>query len=140
VERKALFGRAETERLPPEAYSTDVSARIYATLRQKAERIIAAGHSAVVDAVFARASERQSVADIAQSHGIRFQGLFLTAPLETRLARVGTRGPDASDADARIAQAQESYDLGPIGWSLIDASGTPEGTLRRSRAAISERA
>jgi predicted kinase len=140
VERKALFGRAETERLPPEAYSADVSARIYATLQQKAERIIAAGHSAIVDAVFARPAERKSVADIAQSHGVRFQGIFLTASLETRLARVGTRALDASDADARIVLAQESYELGSMEWNLIDASGTPEETLRRSRTALAERA
>ena len=48
-------------------------------------------------------------------------------------------GPDASDADARIAQAQESYDLGHLEWSLIDAAGTPEETLRRSTAAIDGR-
>ncbi|HET7679781.1 MAG TPA: AAA family ATPase [Xanthobacteraceae bacterium] len=139
VERKALFGRTETERLPPEAYSTGVSARIYATLQRKAERIIAAGHSAIIDAVFARPAERDSVRDIARSRGVRFHGLFLIAPLETRLARVGMRGPDASDADARIAQAQESYDLGHLEWSLIDAAGTPQETLRRSMAAIDGR-
>lgn len=140
VERKVLFNRAETERLPAEAYSTEVSARIYATLQHKADRIIAAGHSAIVDAVFARPAERKSVADIARSHGISFQGMFLTAGLKTRLARVGTRAPDASDADARIVEAQESYDLGSIEWTLIDATGTPEETLRRSRAAIARSA
>jgi len=136
VERKLMFGLAETERLPPDAYSSDVSARIYATLQQKAGRVIMAGHAAVVDAVFARPSERNSVADIARSHNVSFRGLFLTAPLETRLARVGTRGPDASDADAHVARSQESYDLGSIEWSLIDASGTPQATLQRSRATL----
>ncbi len=138
IERKALFGCGETDRLPPEAYSIEVSAGIYAALRHKAARIIAAGHSAIVDAVFARPSERKSLADVARNHGIRFQGLFLGASLETRLARVGTRGVDSSDADARIVQAQESYDLGSIEWKRIDAAGTPEETLRRSKAAIAK--
>ena len=62
------------------------------------------------------------------------------ASLQTRLARIGTRGVDASDADARIVQEQESYDLGSIEWKRIDASGTPEETLRRSKAAIGESA
>jgi uncharacterized protein len=139
VERKVLFGRAETEQLPTEAYAADVSARVYDTLQRNAGRVIAAGHSAIIDAVFARAAERRSVADMARSQGVRFQGLFLTAGLETRLARVATRGPDASDADTRIVQEQESYELGSIEWTSIDASGSLEETLRRSRAALAER-
>jgi hypothetical protein len=50
------------------------------------------------------------------------------------------RGVDASDVDARTVQAQENYDLGSLEWQLIDASGTPEETLRRSKAAIAEAA
>jgi uncharacterized protein len=137
VERKTFFGRDETEDLPPEAYSPEVSARIYATLQHKAARIIAARHSAIIDAVFARPAERTSLEDTAECYGVRFQGLFLLADVATRLARVRMRGPDASDADAHIAQAQESYDLGSLEWHLIDASGTPEETLRRSLAEIS---
>ncbi|MEX0751806.1 MAG: AAA family ATPase [Xanthobacteraceae bacterium] len=138
VERKTLFGRAETEQLPPEAYAADISARVYDALQQKAGRVIAAGHSAIVDAVFARPAERESVADIARSRGVRFQGLFLTADLNTRLARVGTRGPDASDANARVVRQQENYALGTVDWTLVDASGTPEETLRRARAVLGE--
>ena len=138
IERKALFGRNESERLPPEAYLAEVSARIYAALQHKTARSIAAGHSAIVDAVFARPAERKALADVARKHGIHFKGIFLVASLDTRLARVGMRGVDASDADARIVQAQESYGLGSIEWKLIDTSGTPEETLRRSKAAIAE--
>jgi uncharacterized protein len=53
AERKALFGVAETERLPADAYTPDVTARTYAALADKARRLPSAGHSAVVDAVFA---------------------------------------------------------------------------------------
>jgi hypothetical protein len=68
--------------------------------------------------------------------GADFLGLFLEADLATRLARVGRRGRDASDAEAAIARVQESYDLGPIAWTRIDASGTPAETLARARAAL----
>ena len=68
--------------------------------------------------------------------GVAFRGLFLDADLGTRLARVGTRSRDASDADAAVARSQESYDLGALDWTRIDASGTPEETLARAREAM----
>ncbi|HEY6833940.1 MAG TPA: AAA family ATPase, partial [Pseudolabrys sp.] len=131
VERKALFGVDETERLPQEGYSTEATAKVYATLAQKARRVIAAGHSAVVDAVFARADEREMIARAAE--GVAFHGLFLTADLAVRTARVGGRTGDASDADASVARSQETYDLGRLDWSEVDASGTPEETLQRAK-------
>ncbi len=63
-----------------------------------------------------------------------FHGLFLTAELDLRLSRVGSRQGDASDADANVARAQERYDLGALDWAGVDASGTPAETLRRARA------
>ena len=56
--------------------------------------------------------------------------------LATRLARVNTRSSDASDADEAVARAQERYDLGPIDWTPIDASGTVEETLARAQAVL----
>jgi len=64
--------------------------------------------------------------------------LFLTAGLELRLARVGTRLNDASDAEDVVARAQERYDLGPIDWTRIDASGTVEETLVRAQAVLDQ--
>ncbi len=136
IERKALFGVAETERLPADAYTPDVTTRTYAALADKAHRATSAGHSAVVDAVFAAPAERAAIAAVAAEHKVAFQGLFLTADLATRIARVGHRAGDASDADASVAEQQESYALGPLEWSAVDASGTPEQTLVRAREAV----
>jgi predicted kinase len=69
----------------------------------------------------------------AQALGVPFHGLFLEADLPTRIARVGSRGRDASDADAAVARAQESYNLGTLGWRRVDASGSPEETLAHAR-------
>jgi hypothetical protein len=136
VERKALFGVRETEKLPADAYTDDVTARVYASLADKTRRILAAGHSAIVDAVFANPHERAAIAEAAKSAGVPLQGLSLTADLKTRLARVGARERDASDADETVARAQERYDLGPADWRQIDASGTPEQTLARAQAVL----
>jgi uncharacterized protein len=136
VERKALFGVAEMEPLPADAYTGDVTASVYAALADKARRVTAAGHSAVVDAVFATAAERSAVATVASEGNVAFHGLFLTADLATRIARVGHRADDASDADARIAEQQERYALGPMDWVPIDASGAPEQTLSRAKGVV----
>jgi aminoglycoside phosphotransferase family enzyme/predicted kinase len=135
VERKALFGVTETDKLPPDAYTREVTAQVYASIAAKARRVLAAGHSALVDAVFADARERAEIEQAAG--GAMFQGLFLTAPLDVRVARVGARTGDASDADATVAMAQEQYDLGAMTWREVDASGTPEETLEKARNALS---
>lgn len=134
VERKALFDVAETERMPQAAYAREVTAKVYDALCDKARRVLAAGHSAVVDAVFADPAERTAIEQAAGGAG--FHGLFLSAPLATRVTRVGTRQGDASDADATIARAQERYDLGAMTWRQVDAAGTPEQTLAFAKAAL----
>ena len=138
VERKMLLGKDEHEKLPADAYSPAVTARVYATIADKARRVLAAGHSAVVDAVFARPQERAVVAASAEILGVPFHGLFLAADLDTRVARVSGRGRDASDADAAVARGQESYDLGTLDWRRIDASGSPEETFAGARAAMGQ--
>jgi len=53
------------------------------------------------------------------------------------VARVGARRGDASDADAAVAKRQETYDLGDLDWTIVDASGTPADTLARAKATLS---
>jgi predicted kinase len=134
VERKALFGLRETERLPQAAYAREVTERVYATMADKARRIVVAGHSVIADAVFADPAERAAVARAAGDTA--FHGLFLTAELSVRLARVGDRAGDASDADAQVARMQEQYDLGALDWATVDASGTPADTLQRAQQVL----
>jgi len=136
VERKALSGRREDERLPADAYTPENSARVYAALFEKAERVVAAGHAAIVDAVFARTEERDALSSVARARGVPFHGMFLTADMATRVARVGARRADASDANAAVVRVQESYVLGRNDWENVDASGTPESTLARARKIV----
>jgi uncharacterized protein len=136
VERKHALGAGETERLPPAAYSAAVSVEVYATLADKARRVLRAGHSAIVDAVFAAPHERAAIEQVAVEAAVAFRGLFLMADVATRVERVGSRRHDASDADAAVAREQETYALGALEWMRVDAGGTPADTLARARALL----
>jgi predicted kinase len=138
VERKALFGVAATERLPADAYRAAITERIYHLLADKAGRVARAGHSVIVDAVFAKADERTAIEAAATEAGAAFRGLFLHADLPTRLDRVSARGLDASDADAAVARQQEEFNIGDVNWAIVDASGPPEDTVVKARAAIEQ--
>jgi predicted kinase len=138
VERKKLYGVAEIEPLPPDAYQAAASARTYDVLAEKTAHVIAARHSAIVDAVFARHQERGAIEAVGARVGVAFRGLFLVADLETRLARVGRRVLDASDADAKVARQQEAFELGHVQWTEIDASGSLQETLALARSALSQ--
>jgi predicted kinase len=111
VERKTLFGIDETERLPERAYSVETTIRVYKGLAEKARRVTCLrlfGHRRCGLRFACRA-----VRDCKISKRREFDGLFLVASLDDRLARVGNRGRDASDADADVARKQEEFDLGP---------------------------
>jgi aminoglycoside phosphotransferase family enzyme/predicted kinase len=136
VERKTLFGKRAEEHLPPDAYLPNVTAQVYCGIVDKARRLLAAGHSAIIDAVFARPQERDVAERSAAILGVPFRGVFLDAPLDARIARVRGREADASDADAAVARAQESFDLGRLDWVKIDASGTLEDTRKRAKGAL----
>ncbi|MGY8706320.1 AAA family ATPase [Bradyrhizobium sp. 18BD] len=138
VIRKELFRVEHTDRLPPSTYRPEVTAQVYDMLVQRARQVLAQGHSAIVDAVFARESERDELAALAKARGVPLNGLFLVADLATRQARIGGRRGDASDATQEVAALQEHYNIGHIGWASIDASGTQEQTLQRCRDAIAE--
>jgi predicted kinase len=61
IERKALCGKSEIERLPIDAYAPEITAQVYAALKEKARRIVSTDFSAIVDAVFADSCERTAI-------------------------------------------------------------------------------
>ncbi|OAF01181.1 DNA-binding protein [Bradyrhizobium centrolobii] len=138
IVRKQMFGVKDTDRLPSSTYQPDVTECVYEALAQRARRVLKQGHSAIVDAVFARESERDAFAVLAWECKVPLSGLFLVVDLATRQARIGGRRGDASDATREVAALQEHYNIGHVGWATIDASGTPEQTFQRCRTAIAE--
>jgi predicted kinase len=121
LERKSLAGVEETTRLPAEAYTADATAKVYEVLANKARRALAAGHSVIVDAVFAGAGEREKLSAVAQTTDVPMTGLWLEAPPDALRSRVATRRGDASDATVDVVERQLGYDLGDVAWVRVDA-------------------
>jgi aminoglycoside phosphotransferase family enzyme/predicted kinase len=136
VVRKHLFDVNETTVLPQDAYQAETSKRVYDLLSKTAMRVLAQGCSVVLDAAFLRETQREAFSELAHQHHRPFAGLFLTANLTTRLARIERREHDASDATRDVALQQEAAPLGVMNWHRVDASGTPEDTLQRSLSAL----
>ncbi len=116
VERKRQAGIALEERMPAGSYSPEASARTYAACLARAERVLRAGHSVVLDAVFARPEERAAAEALARKVGVPFRGIWLDVPKDVAQQRVTDRKGDASDATAIVVERQFAYDLGHIDW------------------------
>ena len=116
VERKRRAGIALEEHMPPGSYTEQASAEVYAAILARAERVLKAGYSVVLDAVFAREPERASAEVLAARLGVPFGGIWLDVPKEVAQARVAARTSDASDATPAVVERQFGLDLGRITW------------------------
>ena len=120
--RKRLCGVPLLERLGPAGYSPGISARVYATLAERAALVLRNGHSAIIDAVYAKRADRDTIEAVAESASCPFVGLWLDASEPVLIARAQQRRNDPSDANADVIYNQREQDLGVVRWSRIDAS------------------
>lgn len=138
VMRKLLLGVEPETRLPASAYTREVSARVYDALCCKAATVLAAGYSAIIDAVALRPEERWSFAEAARAAGVPFSGLWLEGRADAMADRIRARRGDASDATPEILAQQMREHPGPIDWIRIDASQGPEDCLTAARKAVAD--
>ncbi len=120
--RRELFGASAPSALPASAYTDDASAQVYDRMCARAARVLASRTSVILDAVFLWEADRERAERTARDAGAAFAGVWLEAPLATRVARVNARQGDASEADARVAERQEHSSTGQIAWPRLDAS------------------
>jgi hypothetical protein len=135
--RKRLAGERLTARLPATAYTDEATQRVYEALFAKSAAMLASGHGAIADGVFAREDERRAIEAIAAGRDVPFAGLWLDAPLPVLERRVEGRQADASDATVDVVRRQQDYDIGHISWRRIDASGSARDVAERAYAAVS---
>jgi aminoglycoside phosphotransferase family enzyme/predicted kinase len=122
VIRKRLAGVLPLDRLGAEGYSPGMSERVYATVAERARTTIREGHTAIVDAVYARPGDRQAIERVAADAAVPFVGIWLEAPETTLIARVEQRRDDVSDADAAVIRLQHRESTGAIEWNRLEAS------------------
>jgi aminoglycoside phosphotransferase family enzyme/predicted kinase len=134
--RKHLAGVAITEKLGPEGYSKEMGERTYQALYDTCAQLLAAGHSAVADAVFAKPHQRAAIEAVAARAGVRFDGLWLETPPDLAISRIEARKANVSDATPEVLKRQLAYDLGAITWTRIDSSDSKESTLARGQNAV----
>jgi aminoglycoside phosphotransferase family enzyme/predicted kinase len=127
--RKRLCGVAPLEPLGPEGYAPQLSQRVYATLAERAIPILRSGHSTIVDAVYAHASDRQAIERAAAEASVPFIGLWLDAPESTLVTRTEHRRNDASDAGPAVVRMQRTQDTGDITWHRLDGSVSAASVL-----------
>lgn len=129
LERKAMMGVEETERLAPEHYTQDAARLVYERVLNRAAAGIAAGQCVIVDAVFGSPEERASVAQVARKLSCPFDGIWLEADADLLRARVAGRSNDASDATREVVERQLHYTIGPLDWTVVDAGKSAHQTL-----------
>lgn len=137
LERKALAGVGELEHLPDSAYTAEARRRVYEVLRDKAQMILAANHSVIVDAVYDAESDRDEIEAMAGTLGVPFRAFWLQADPHELLARVAARHNDASDATPRVVHTQLGLHTGRLspGWKPLNAGTSAEETARQAMAA-----
>jgi uncharacterized protein len=134
--RKRLCGVAPETRLPPDAYTAEMSRRVYDAVRDKATAALRSGYCAIVDAVSLAPEERNSFAAIAVEARVPFTGIWLSAPTESIAARLSSRRGDASDATPEVLEQQLRQDPGFIDWIRVDAGADRDANFAAVRQAL----
>ena len=136
VERKRMLGMPAERRLGPGGYRESVTRDVYRNLTAQADAVLRTGHGVIVDAVFGDPVDRAAMEDVSRANGVRFDGLWLAAPLDTLRRRIIARVGDASDATAEVAARQIRRTRAPDSWSTLDATGDAAAVWRAARHAI----
>ncbi|MFN4090266.1 MAG: AAA family ATPase, partial [Alphaproteobacteria bacterium] len=136
VERKRLFGVADTDRLPEAAYAPEVGRRVFERLFERAAEVLAAGHAVVVDAVFGDLRQREDAAAVARRAGVPFRPIWLEARQEALMARVAARRGDASDATPAIVARQLEARFAAPEWPHLSGDGTPDAVAAAACALL----
>lgn len=130
--RKRLFGVSPLERLGPEGYTSEVSRGVYGALADQAAAVVRAGYSAIVDAVYAKPTDRAAIENVAAAASVPFLGVWLDALESVLIERTQHRVGDPSDANADVVRMQLIRDTGAIGWHRIDGAAPAEAVLREA--------
>lgn len=125
-QRKAMFGVAPQTRLPQEAYTSEVSRKVYQRMLKETQAALRGGASVIANAVYDRSQDRSAIRDVAHSQTVGFTGVWLDVGADILRKRVADRKKGASDATTDVLEGQleraETADRPPAEWHRVDAS------------------
>ncbi|MVA98601.1 AAA family ATPase [Nitratireductor sp. CAU 1489] len=125
--RKAMHNVAPETRLPGEAYSPEISARVYADMARRSRSLLAEGGAVVADAVFDRSDDRARIRQCARDTATPFAGVWLDVGATLLRHRVSERTTDGpSDATVAVLAGQLRRQRDDIEWTKVDATRPPE--------------
>lgn len=137
--RKKMFAVAETDRLPPDAYTPDAHAKVATEINRLIADALKAGKTVIVSATFLSSQavfDHQSLARDAQAS---FAGIWLQADLNVLFDRVARRKNNPSDAGVEIVRKQmRKNPQPPAGWTVIDSGTLKEKMIDAALAAIKQ--
>jgi len=120
LERKV--GLPKELELPRNAYTKGQRDAVYQSMLERAEALLKAGHSALLDATFTDPFWCNEAAEVAGRAGVPFHGLWLDAPKVVLEDRLRARHKGASDADIAVLHQQFCASSGAVGWRRLDAT------------------
>ncbi|MEB8386541.1 AAA family ATPase [Rhodobacteraceae bacterium KMM 6894] len=136
LERKVMHDKPAEDRLTAEAYTSAARQAVYHRMFARAERILGAGQSVLLDATFLDPACQADARLLADKSKVALRALWLDAPLPVLLDRVRARQRDASDADETVVQQQVKTCQPPAGWRIVSAAGPLDDTVRQARLAL----
>ncbi|WP_438874343.1 AAA family ATPase [Streptomyces griseoloalbus] len=117
-------------------YTPEWTARTYSALLDRASTLLSSGESVVLDATWSDAAQREAALRVAERTSADLVALHCHVPGDVATARLSTRAPGASDADADIAAAMAA---GEQPWPeavAVDTSGSLESAVARVLAVV----
>jgi len=129
--RKHLAGLAHEQRAAPEHYGTEFTAATQAELLRRADVVLTAGRSALLDTTFARGELRSRARALARAHDVRFLMVECRVPEAVARARLAARTGGVSDAredllPVSLSRWEPVTGLSPGEHLVLDTAGPVE--------------
>ena len=137
--RKRMHNVRPEVRLGESAYRPELSAKVYARMREEAAGVLPA-HCVIADAVFDRQDERDAIAGVAAHAGVPFTGIWLGVPQDTGETRIWQRTGGPSDATVEVLRQQIKQPLGTLTWHVVDAGTSIAATVDVVRQIVARHA
>ncbi|KAB2352250.1 bifunctional aminoglycoside phosphotransferase/ATP-binding protein [Actinomadura rudentiformis] len=117
-------------------YDPSSTDRTYATLLDRARRLLQMGETVLLDASWIARSHRDEAIALASEFRADFHALRCEAPARLATERLRTRPHGASDADTKIAAAMAADAVPWPGATTIDTSGPVDKAVEQALSVI----